>query len=165
MPRRQNRGLFLCACEFARPASVAARTQLSGVVSDTFQVLTVAESVRPLGERLTNDRSGYVVVRLTNNRSGYVVVRLTNHRSGYVVVRLTNNRSGCVVVRLTNDRSGYVSVRLTNSRRIDPTFGRQQVGLPARLCPAIARTWPPSVTDERGVIGSSTRGSASFDET
>ena len=66
MPRRQNRGIFLCACEFARPSIVAATSQLSGAVSDTFQVLTVAESVRPLGERLTNDRSGYVVVRLTD---------------------------------------------------------------------------------------------------
>jgi hypothetical protein len=78
MPRRQNRGIFLCVCEFARPSIVAATSQLSGAVSDTFQVLTVAESVRPLGERLTNDRSGYVVVRLTNNRSGCVVVRLTD---------------------------------------------------------------------------------------
>jgi hypothetical protein len=67
-----------------------------------------------------------------------------------------------VELSLTNDRSGYVSVRLTNSRRTDPALGRQQVRLPARLCPAIARAWPQSVTDERGVIGSSTRGSASL---
>ena len=68
------------------------------------------------GGRLTNYRSGYVIVRLTQNRSQYVTVRLTNNRSRCVIVRLTNNRSGYVVVRLTNNRSGYVVVRLTKNR-------------------------------------------------
>lgn len=45
-------------------------------------------------------------------------------------------------MRLTNDRSGLVIVRLITSRRSDRTCGRNEIGLPARLCPAIEMTRP-----------------------
>jgi hypothetical protein len=66
MPRRQNRGIFLRARGLAWPCAVAATSRLLVAVSDTFQIPTVAEAVRPLGEHLTNNRSGCVVVRLTH---------------------------------------------------------------------------------------------------
>jgi hypothetical protein len=38
MPRRQNRGMFLCACELARPFIAAAGKQLPYVVPGTVQI-------------------------------------------------------------------------------------------------------------------------------
>jgi hypothetical protein len=66
MPRRQSRGISMRACRLAWPCAVAATSRLLVAASDPIQIPTVADSVRPLGEHLTNKRSGCVVVRLTN---------------------------------------------------------------------------------------------------
>jgi len=99
MPRRQNRGMFLCACELARPLLQPPGSNFRTLCphgSDT--ICTVFRDHSTIAGPLCRcavDKWGRILVNghLTNNRSRYVNVRLTHDRSGYVVVRLTQDRA------------------------------------------------------------------------
>ena len=83
MPRRQNRGIFVPAG--APTGCVPGHREFASQARFRFRLCPWPRGLS--SGRLTNYRSGYVIVRLTNNRSRYVIVRLTYFRTALSRIR------------------------------------------------------------------------------